>query len=511
VHRTGDLISTKRTLVRNTLANTAAQFTQMASAFVFMPFLIARFGLDDYGLFLLAGSLSGYLGLLDLGVGASLVKFISAHRARSEQDELSGTISTALIFYSAIGVVAALLMTGVAMFGIQFFKLPATSEHLARNLFLLGAATSLFTWPASTATHVLAGHQRYDITARISMTVTVGNILATATILAIGQGPLALLAATSLVGIVGSMVAIVYARRQITDISVKPSQASMQSLREIFRFSIVVFITQLCSVLIYAQTDRLVLGVFAGTAAIALYEGAQKLHSLVRQLASLVNSAVIPTASQLDAENRQDALFALFIRGTKYTVILVTPVVVALMILAQPILSNWLGEEYAAVATAAQLYLSYWLLNANVTIAGAILMGTDRMRFLLWYTVGGAVLNVVLSIILVQQLGVTGVVLGTVLPAYIGFPVYMAIIAKVLKFPLAAWLRQVVIPTYPWLLVTALIATVGLQSSLADSLVGVLALVAASVGVYWCCIAVFGLSRAERDDIRGFVSSYRSR
>jgi O-antigen/teichoic acid export membrane protein len=474
----------------------------MASAFVFMPFLVRRFGLEDYGLFLLAGSLSGYLGLMDLGVGASVVKYVAEHRARGEDEELSRVLSTSFVFYVLVGLAAGLVLVLVAMAAPVIFRVPPQSVSLVRNLFLLSAAVSVVTWPAGLASFILAGHQRYDISSRVAIGATIGNILATTLVLVTGQGPFALLAATSVVGVLAASVNGSFALRELEGIPVRPSRAGIRTLRTIFRFSSVILVTQICGVLIYQQTDRVVLGVFVGASAIALYEGASRVHALVRQLASMMASAVMPMASKLDAERRDDALQSLYLRGTKYTVIFITPIVVSLIVLARPLLRAWLGDEFTAIAVAAQLLVSYWLLNANTTVSGSILTGTGRLRFLLWYTVSVAAANVLLSVVLVHYVGILGVVLGTVIPYYVGFPVYMRYMLRQLHVAPRTWWRDVVARTYPLLVLPALISFAGVQIGLTRSLLGVATAGLTSVGACWCAAYWLALIPSEREELR---------
>ncbi len=505
----GATISTKRTLVRNTAANITAQMAQVLSAFIFMPLLISRFGLDDYGLYLLVGSLSGYLGLLDLGVGASLVKYVAEHRAKGDHRGQAETIVTAFMFYGVVGLVAAAAMILVAFFALDYFKLPAESVVLARNLLLVGAATASITWPASTGNYVLAGLQRYDLAARMTVIAVAANVLVTAVVVVTHQGPLVLLIGTSMVSIAVTLVNAAVARRELGPVRLSIASASWQRLKHIFRFSSAIFVIQLSGVLIYQQTDRLILGVFASTAAIGLYEAASKLHSLVRQLAGLTSSAVMPTASQLDAEGQHDTLVRLYLRGTKYTVILVTPVTVAIMVLAKPLLQAWLGPEFAVMAFSAQLYVSYWLLNANVTISGNMLSGTGKLKFLVWYTVIASTANVALSIILVKLIGINGVIIGTVAHAYVGFPIYMRYTSKVLGFRITDWWRQVVLPTYPFLLITLAIGMGARLGGFTNGLLPVGVTASVSVGAYWIAVYLFGLTAGERADLSKVVDVVR--
>lgn len=70
-------MSEKRQLVTNTLANGVAQFAGVISSIIFMPLLIRGFGLREFGLYMLAGSVGAYASLLDLGVGTSLAKMVA--------------------------------------------------------------------------------------------------------------------------------------------------------------------------------------------------------------------------------------------------------------------------------------------------------------------------------------------------------------------------------------------------------------------------------------------------
>ena len=117
-------IGEKRRIVRNTLANSVVQFLQLASMFVFMPFLIRRFGLTDYGVYLLAGSVSVYLGLLDFGVGTTVMKYVAEYRAKNEAEKLGRLVSNALFYYSIVGVFAATVLFLFSRFGIGVLPSP---------------------------------------------------------------------------------------------------------------------------------------------------------------------------------------------------------------------------------------------------------------------------------------------------------------------------------------------------------------------------------------------------
>lgn len=504
-------MSEKRRLARNTAANGAAQILQIAVGFIFMPILIRQFSLEGYGIWLLASSVTGYLVLLDFGMNASLVKFVAQYEATGDRDGLARLVSSALVFYAIVGILAALIMAAVAFWGVGYFKLTSEGAALARTLFLASGAISLLAWPLTAGGAVLQGLQRYDLTARANMTIIAGTSLAYLGTVLLKESPLTLLLLTSGVSLVGSAWMAAAARRELGGVRVSPKLANRATFRQVVSFSWPIFVMQVAGVLVYQQTDRVVLGVFVGAASIALYEAASKMHSLVRQLAAITSSAVLPAASQLNAEQRHDTIRTLFLRGTKYSVAFIAPIVVSLMVLAQPLLVAWLGKGFASQTTAAQLYVSYWLLNANVGVASQIVVGLNRLRFILWYTIVATIANVTISVALAPRLGVLGVIIGTTVPYWIGFPFYMRFVFRTLNMPVSAWLKSVVAPLYPLLVVPIAVGFAARWLGLTGSLIGVAVTGVLCVGTYWISVALFALDEQERSEARSLLRSVRAR
>ena len=501
----------KRLLARNTIYNAVAQVAQMASAFVFMPFLIRLFGASNYGVFLLAGSVTGYLGLLDLGVGASLTKRVAEFRAREAERELDAVISSALLFYAVVGLIGAATMVALALFAVPHFNLTAEQQQLATRMLLIAAAGPPLLWPLGVGGQVLAGLQRYDLTARVAFVTVIASACVTVYVLLSHEGPLFLLVAGLAVSVCASLVNLVLARRSLRTASFHPGKASKSGVISLFSISWAVFIVQICTLIVYQATDRLVLGVFIGAAAITLYEAAAKLQGLVIQVAALPVSAVMPAASELQAQGRMDSVRTLWLRGTKYTALFVLPIVVTLMVVARPLLLRWLGPAYAAQTLAAQVILSYWLVNANLPVGHAMLYGLGKIRALLVIVVTQTILNLVISIVLVQRIGIMGVVIGTALPFILMFPAHIALQLRVFELKVSDWVQGVAVRVYPLLLLPIGLGLLLSRTALGESLVGVAATLVIAVGAYWLSAIFVSLTASERAELAGFARIVRDK
>jgi O-antigen/teichoic acid export membrane protein len=504
-------LSEKRRLVSNTLANGAAQFTALASALVFMPLLIKSFGANDYGLYVLASAVASYASIVDLGVGTALVKNVAEHSARDDAEGLSRYTSTALAFYMTVGVLVAVVMATVAFNTQHVFNVTAGGAQLLRNLLLLVGLSSLWTWPAATAGYVLAGKQRYVLMARTAIGVAFANIGVMIAVLVTHQGPLALMIGNTAVGLVGLSVNALFAARELRGTRVSLRIADFSVFRRIMSFSWAVFVIQVSTVIVFQQTDRVVLGIFLGATAVTLYEAAGKMQGLVTQLTNFAGSAVMPLAAQLDAEGRDSALQTLFLRGTKYVAAMINPIVLGLMVLSPVLIPKWLGPAFSNMAVSAQVLLSYQLLTACLVIGEGIIVGQGKLKKRIPNVVFVVTLgNLVLSLLLVRRLGVLGVVIGTTLPYLVDYPFRLRFLLRELRVSFGHWLRAVVLPTYPALLVTAGAAFLGLATPLRQSLLGIALILAVSVGLYWIVVLIFGTDDVEKAEIRVLYARARA-
>ncbi|MHB8868319.1 MAG: oligosaccharide flippase family protein [Thermoleophilia bacterium] len=499
----------KRRLVVNTVANGTAQVAVMGSALVLMPFLVRAFGLSGYGYYLFAMALVAYAGIMDLGVGASLTRMVSVSTARNDRSEIGRAASTALAFYIGVGLLQAAVLVILAFNAERIAHGSPENGRLLRDLLLVSAVGSLWTWPAQTATFVLAGFQRFTSTVRVSLAATLANAAATVLIILTGGGPVSLAVAGVGISVGAGIASIHLARSQLAGIRVSPRLAQWSIFRAILAFSWSIFVIQVCMVIVTQQTDRVVLGMFVGAAAVALYEGAGKFQGVIGQLSGFANSAILPLASQLHTENRTAVLQALFLRGTRYALAFVAPVVVTLMVLAEPILSSWLGAAFVTQALAAQILISHQLLTAGTTIGDAIIVSRGLLPRRLPNAVGITLGNLALSLLLVRSFGILGVVVGTVVPLFIDYPLHIRFLLKHLEIPARTWAKQVVAPVYPLLVIPLAVSAIGRLALAPDDLVSVAAIALASVVAFWGAFLFAGLSKEERGEVRAALQYVR--
>ncbi len=179
--------------------------------------------------------------------------------------------------------------------------------------------------------------------------------------------------------------------------------------------------------------DMIILQVVIGVTVLAGYSFAARLQSAVSYPLSLTAAAIVPAAANLLALKSSSRLRELLIRGTRYTLALSLPVTIAALILARPLLIAWVGAKYANFSGPAQLFLTYQLVTCTATIASTMLVGMGRVRQVTAYVTMAVVINLIVSIVLAKPLGVSGVIIGTLVGYGISGPLYIRLILRELS------------------------------------------------------------------------------
>ena len=387
------------------------------------------------------------------------------------------------------------------------FHLDVADRTLLRQLLLVAGVSALAWWPLSVGARALGGLQLYTHVAAVTAGIAVGNAVAAVVVVLTHRGPFELAVASNAVNIAGAAVMLALAHRQLAARGVPAARPSRAALRAALKFSGPVFALQLAVQVLYHNTDRLLLGMFVGSVAVTLYEGPARLVALIVQLTGFGNTALMPFASQLEATRRSDTLSALLLRASRYVSAFVAPLALLLAVLARPLLVTWLGPAFAAAELPTILLTGLQVLLVSLTVGHTIVVATGKLPGRLPVIMGVVTLNLVLSLALVKRYGMTGVALGTVVASLIDYPLHLRYLVKHAGLRYSAFVREVVLPVYPLLVLPAAVAVAGRMWGLTGTLVGTAATFVMAALLYWMVFLGVMVHRAERD---GLIDTARS-
>src|SRR5438105_6664528 len=128
---------TNRRIITNAVANWIGFAVQLVVAFFMSPILVHGLGAPRYGVWSLVESVLAYLMLFDLGVAASVVRYVARFEANGDLIRLNRVFSTSLAIFTAAGLVVIVLALALASVGSILTKLPSELVHDARCMLVL--------------------------------------------------------------------------------------------------------------------------------------------------------------------------------------------------------------------------------------------------------------------------------------------------------------------------------------------------------------------------------------
>jgi O-antigen/teichoic acid export membrane protein len=408
-----------RHLARNVLFNWLGTIANMAVGFLLSPFILHRLGNVAYGVWVLTVSVVGYLGLLDLGMQSSILRFVSQGHTKQDHQGASEASSAALWVRLQISALALLLSAGIAVVFPHIFKIPQELASDARKAILLIGATTAITMSLGVVGGVISALNRYDLQNYVSMVQTAIRVIGIVAVLRSGHGIVAI-ATCELVSVsAGRLLQVWIARRLYPELRIRLAKPKRETLKKIWSYSSYTFLIAIAVQLVY-QTDNLVVGAFVSTAAVTFYAIANSLCRYVNQVIISMSGTFTIAASSYEAAGDTASLLMLYKNGTRAMMMVSLPIIITLITRGSSFIGLWMGPQYSHISGTVLVILSVPLFFsfANQT-AAAIAFGIEKHKTMALWAVGEGIANLTLSIILVHWYGIYGVAIGTLVPSLI--------------------------------------------------------------------------------------------
>jgi O-antigen/teichoic acid export membrane protein len=407
-----------RTVARNVTTRYVAIATETALGLVMLPFNLAHLGAAEYGLWVLLGSITQHFSTLELGYGSGLVKFVASYRAQRDPRALNEIASTLFMVFSALALLAYGVVIGVAFNLDHLFNITPEQAQTGKWVLLIIGTFVALNFPFGVYGGIISGFQRYDVNNAQAVVTSIVVALANVAVLTAGYGLITLVAATTSVRLLSYLIYRRNAFRVFPPLRIHPSLFRRSRLREITGFSIYASIIDWANKLNY-QLDQIVIGVFLGSPAVAVWAPAERIISGVQRLTNQLNGVLFPTIVDSDAAQKQQRLQQILVEGTRLSLVMVVPVATALIVLADPLVHAWLGRNADKVAGSIPvlqiLAVAVTFRVGNAT-GSTLLKGAGGHRLVAWVNLGTGLVNVLLSIVLIRTFGLRGVAWGTLIP-----------------------------------------------------------------------------------------------
>jgi O-antigen/teichoic acid export membrane protein len=403
------------TVVKNAFANLCRGGATAFVTLLLPPFLTRSLQQDAYGTWLLVLQLSTYVSLFDFGVQTAVGRFVAHCNELGDTKQRDNIVSTAIAILASIGLLASVGISILAWQLPHLFKdMPAELHRDAQLALLLVGISLCVSLPFSVFGAIFIGLQRYDIPAWI---IGTNKLLGGIFVVIVAQSSHSIVMMAIVMGATNLFVGLwqfVAYKKMAGQILVSINLLSKSAAMDIIQYCSSLVVWTIGSILV-TSLDGVIIGYF-DYKSLAYYALAASLTTFIVGIQGSVFSSILPNAAALGARGDREGLGELLIATTRYAVIILIVTSLPLIICTKPLLSIWVGKNYAIHT--AQLLQLLVIANFIRQLAGPyamIAMAVGEQKKIILSPIIEGVINVTISILVTREIGAIGVAIGTMI------------------------------------------------------------------------------------------------
>lgn len=380
----------------------------------YTPIMLRLLGQEEYGLYGLSNSVISYLGLLNMGLGSAIVRYLMRCRVENSADKFNRMAGLFLLLYA--GVAAAALIVGMLLTnltGSVFGAGLSESEIDKLNiLIVIMAAGTAISFISSVYTSLITCYERYTFLKMLAVFGTVASPVFNLVVLYMGMASVGMAVVSVVLQCINCGVYIWYSRVKLNIVPVF-HDLPFDQLKDIFGYSTFVFVGLIADMLYWA-TDKVLIGAMIGTVAVAIYNVGGTFQGIMQTLSSAISNVFTPEVNRNVVERRPiDTLSELLIRIGRVQYLFVSLVLSGFVVFGKPFIRLWAGEGYSEAYPVALLTMVPMAVPLIQSIAFTVIkaQGKHQFRSMLYAVL--AVVNAVSTYFLIPVMGITGAALCT--------------------------------------------------------------------------------------------------
>lgn len=487
-------------LFKGVLSNWSYLVINALIAFLMTPFVVRHLGDSTYGIWALVIQLTGYMGIVDVGLRSALVRFVSRFKALGDNHSLNRLMNNTLTLYVLIVPGCFLFATAIVAVGLPHMHLPEGMMRTAQITVFLAAACISCDFLFATTHASLAGLSRWELINGIWILVVSLRALLILLFLYKGFGLVTLAIIQLLTTLTGYSAETVTVHKLLPTLRLRLQFPHLNEIRPILEHGWYSFLISVANRLNY-QIDTVVIALFLPVSEVTYYVIGLRLVEYLRDLLNSTTMVVAPLISSFEAVGETHRVAKTLIRSTKYSLFIGLLGGVGLFVIGPDFVGLWMGSRFIGPSGQVLMVLAVSVLaSATQFASGQVLYGLSKHRLNVDWTIVESILNLGLSLALVRRYGIIGVAAGTAFASLIirGW-FYPHSLLKTLEISWREYCRDGVIPA----LLPSLSFLVGAafykRFHGIHSYPGLISAAVCGLIPFIACLWYFGLDRQERD------------
>lgn len=395
---------------------------------IYTPIMLRILGQSEYGLYTLSNSMIGYLGVLNLGLGNSIIRYTSKYRANNDLESEYSLNGMFFIIYSILGLIVFILGSIFIFNTENIFSNTLNSIEIRKMKILL--SIMLFnlsiSFPFAIFDSIIVAYENFIFLKCVGIVRTIINPIIMIPLLFMGYKSVAITLLSTIINL-GCIGLNIYYCFKILKIKIKFNNFNFSLLREISIYSFFIFLNVLVDK-IYWNTDQFILGTIVSSSEVAVYSIGAMFNTYYMSFSTAISGVFLPKITKMVTKNtRDEEISNLFIKVGRIQFIVMSFILSGFLLIGNDFINLWAGlgyEDSWYIAIVVMIPLTVPLIqNIGISILQAKNMHKFRSKIYLFI----AILNIFTTIPLCKIWGGIGAAISTGVSFFIGNIIIMNI------------------------------------------------------------------------------------
>lgn len=413
-------------LKKGAILSYLSMFASILVVLLYTPIMIRLLGQSEYGLYAMIGSLIAYFSVLDLGLGNAIVRYTSRNRAVGDKQIEAKLNGMFLILYLIIGILTILIGAIIYFYIDDIFTNGLSTSELrkAKIMVIIITINFAFSFPLAIFGSIIQAYERFVIFKLVEIVRILAVPIITLPFLYLGFGSVAMVVIVSVVNI-GSLLFNLYYCFKYIKIKFHFGKIDLTLLKEILGYSFFVFLGVIVDQ-IYWNTDQFILGALVGTVSVAIYAIAMQFINMYKRFSTSISGLFLPRASIMVArKSSNEEITNEMIKYGRIQYTIMAYILTGFILFGRPFINFWAGTNYDTAYIITLIIMIPFTIPLIQNFGISILYAKNLQKFRSLVLILISILNIIITIPLVQKYSGIGAAIGTAISLTLGNTVIM--------------------------------------------------------------------------------------
>ena len=467
--------------------------------------MVHKLGKSEYGLFNIIGSFVGYLGIMDLGMSDSVVRYVARYRAWKDKEGEEKFLAFIFMLYLGISVVVVTVgLIILAKLPVIFGRsLTAVELSEARIMFIVLLINVTATILLNSISATIVAYERFVLLRTLEIASSIISTVVIIIFLMMGYKAVAVVVITTVINLSILLFKVFYAFFRLK-IRMKMSHIEWPFVAEIFNYAMSIFVVVIVEQ-VYWKLDNVILGVMTSTSVVAVYALGMSFHKYFMSFSTAISKVMMPKIVQrveLGADGKE--LTDLLISLSRIQAIILMLILSGLIIFGEEFIVLWVGPDYRM----AYMVLLVTLIPYSLDLMGNIRNSIMQAKAIYWYRAITiliiSILNIAATILMIRAWGMIGAAIATGAGILMGYIAVNIILALKVKIEIGRYHKELAKGLLPAILLSSA-AGVAINLLHGSSWTIFILKSASYTIVYAICIWFIGMNDYEKSLIKSLI------